>query len=69
MPEYSHRFTYTNKSGAVKQIDFVVHGECTVDEMLEAFSNYLRAVGFHMHPSATLEIMEPAVGSNNNDQD
>jgi hypothetical protein len=58
MNDYFHTFTYTSKTGAVKNIEFHVSGDAGLNEMLEAFTQYLKAVGYFVEPSAVLDFVE-----------
>lgn len=58
MNDYNHTFMYTSKTGAVGNIEFHVRGDCNINEMLEAFTQYLKAVGFYVDPKATLDFVE-----------
>ena len=58
MIDFQHTLSYTSKSGAVEKIEFIIRGDSTIDEMLEAYANYLKAVGFYVDPRTNLEFVE-----------
>lgn len=41
----------------MKSIEFHVRGDCTIQEMLEAFTSYLKAVGFYVDPNTVLDFV------------
>lgn len=57
MDDYRHTFVYSSKTDPVKHIEFIVRGDSNINEMLEAFTNYLKAVGFHVDPESTLDFL------------
>ena len=42
---------------AVESIEFVLHEDASLDEMCEAFTSYLRAVGYHIKDGHILDIV------------
>ena len=42
---------------AVENIEFVLHEDASLDEMCDAFTAYLRAVGFHIKDGHILDIV------------
>lgn len=60
-----HRFNYVSEEGPTTNIEFTVDGHCTRDDMLEAFTQYLKAVGFFVGADETLDFLkdEPYAGT------
>jgi len=55
-----HKFIHTSDQGPVNSVEFTVDGHTNLSDMLEAFTCYLKAVGFAIDDHAVLDF-------NNND--
>ena len=53
-----HRFNYVSEEGPTTNIEFTVDGHCTREDMLEAFTHYLKAVGFFVDSNETLDFIK-----------
>lgn len=58
MNDYEHVFTHTSKTDALQRVEFHMRGDSNLSEMLEAFTQYLKAVGFYVDPTATLDFLD-----------
>mgnify|MGYP007089913459 CR=1 FL=1 len=42
---------------SVENIEFVIHSDASLDEMCDAFTSYLKAVGYHIKEGHILDIV------------
>lgn len=56
MFDNDHVFVFTSKSDSLKRVEFHLRGDANLSEMLEAFTQYLKAVGYHVDTNATLDF-------------
>lgn len=55
VPEYHEEFT------AVRSVDIQLHDEASLDDMLQAYEQFLKAIGYHWDENYILQFVENEV--------